>query len=198
MDIALIYLPTAVVLLAAVIVVYNIKLSCQRQILSASDQSLEREKYQENLRVQAEKQVLVVEERARIIAKDAEGLKSLLDVKREENLILTGQLEKIKAENNSLQEKLDNQKSQLEDIQKRFTAEFENLAGKILKRNSEEFTLANQKNIGEVLAPLKDKIQLFEQKVEDTYQKGLKDQSQLKAELLKLYDLNNRMSTEAE
>jgi DNA recombination protein RmuC len=49
-----------------------------------------------------------------------------------------------------------------------------------------------------VLTPLKEKILLFEKKVEDTYQKGLKDQTDLRAELKKLYELNNRMSTEAE
>jgi DNA recombination protein RmuC len=48
------------------------------------------------------------------------------------------------------------------------------------------------------LTPLKEKILLFEKKVEDTYQKGLKDQTDLRAELKKLYELNNRMSTEAE
>ncbi len=57
------------------------------------------------------------------------------------------------------------------------------LPHKILKKNSEEFTAANQKNMGEVLNPLKEKIHLFEKKVEDTYQKGLKDQTDLRAEL---------------
>ena len=97
----------------------------------------------------------------------------------------------------NFQEKLDNQKQEMENLQKKFTTEFENIASKILKRNSEEFTLANQKNIGEVLTPLKEKIHLFEKKVEDTYQKGLKDQTDLRAELKKLYDLNHRISEEA-
>ncbi|MCD4665129.1 MAG: DNA recombination protein RmuC, partial [Bacteroidales bacterium] len=81
--------------------------------------------------------------------------------------------------------------------QKRFTTEFENIATKILKQNSQEFALANQKNIGDILNPLKEKIQNFEKKVEDTYQKGIKDQTDLKAELKKLYELNFRISEEA-
>ncbi len=107
------------------------------------------------------------------------------------------QIAKAEAETANFQEKLDNQKQEIENLQKKFTTEFENIASKILKRNSEEFTLANQKNIGEVLAPLKEKIHLFEKKVEDTYQKGLKDQTDLRAELKKLYDLNHRISEEA-
>jgi len=51
--------------------------------------------------------------------------------------------------------------------------------------------------MGEVLNPLKEKIQLFEKKVDETYEKGLKDQTELRAELLKLYDLNHRISEEA-
>ncbi len=45
--------------------------------------------------------------------------------------------------------------------------------------------------------PLKEKLQLFEKKVDDTYQKGLKDQTDLRAELKKLHDLNSKISEEA-
>jgi DNA recombination protein RmuC len=48
-----------------------------------------------------------------------------------------------------------------------------------------------------LLSPLKEKIQVFEKKVEDTYEKGLKDQTDLKAELKKLHDLNLKISDEA-
>lgn len=198
MDSALFFVLPGVVLLVAVAVIYNIRLKCQHKILSISAQATEKEKHLEDLRVQAEKEALVAEERYRLTAADAVELKVHLEKVREEYNTLNGLLEKEKALNNSLQEKLDTQKASLGEMQKKFTTEFENLAGKILKRNSEEFTLANQKNIGEVLIPLKEKILLFERKVEDTYQKGLKDQTDLKAELKKLYDLNNRMSTEAE
>lgn len=198
MDSSMLLLLPVIVLLAAVAVIYNIRLKCQQKIVASSAQALEKEKHLENLRVQAEKQALVAEERYRLTAADTEDLKAHLAKLREDNSYLNGLLEKEKAWNRSLQEKLDTQKASLDEMQKKFTTEFENLAGKILKRNSEEFTLANQKNIGEVLTPLKEKILLFERKVEDTYQKGLKDQTDLKAELKKLYDLNNRMSTEAE
>jgi len=85
----------------------------------------------------------------------------------------------------------------MEELQKKFTLEFENVANKILKQNTVDFTQVNQKNIGEILNPLKEKILTFEQRVEDTYRKGLKDQTDLRAELKKLYDLNSRISEEA-
>ncbi len=110
---------------------------------------------------------------------------------------LNTQIARAETENKNLGENLEKQKAELETIQKKFTTEFENIANKILKQNSQEFTIVNQKNIGDILNPLKEKIQTFEKKVEDTYQKGIKDQTDLKAELKKLYDLNSKISEEA-
>jgi DNA recombination protein RmuC len=107
------------------------------------------------------------------------------------------QLAKAEAEFSSLREKLIVQKQEMEDLQKKFTTEFENIANKILDINSEKFTAVNQKNMNDVLNPLKEKIQLFEKKVDDTYKQSLKDQTDLKAELKKLYDLNSKISEEA-
>ena len=198
MNTILFFLLISLVLLCAIVVIYFLVLGHHRKISRITSNFLEKEKYLENSRIHAEKQSLVADERFILLKADAENQKTDLVKIREENLFLIGRLEKIKAENLNLQEKLNTQKAELEEIQKKFTTEFENIAGKILKKNSEEFTLSNQKNIGEVLIPLKEKILLFEKKVEDTYQKGLKDQTDLRAELKKLYDLNNRMSTEAE
>jgi len=107
------------------------------------------------------------------------------------------QLAKAEAEFENLREKLVTQKLEMEDLQKKFTTEFENIANKILDKNSEKFTATNQKNMGDVLNPLKEKIELFERKVEDTYKQGLKDQTDLRAELKKLFDLNSKISEEA-
>ncbi len=198
MDATLFFLIISLIFLSAVVIIFLVIQKSQKKTALLSGNFLEKEKQQENLRIQAEKQALVAEERYSLLKCDADGQKADLLKTREENLLLTGRLEKAKADYLNLQEKLQSQKAELEEIQKKFTTEFENIAGKILKKNSEEFTLANQKNIGEVLTPLKEKILLFEKKVEDTYQKGLKDQTDLRAELKKLYELNNRMSTEAE
>ncbi len=95
------------------------------------------------------------------------------------------------------QEKLDQQVQDMEKLQKRFQMEFENVANKILEVNSQKFTEKNQQNIHEILNPLNEKLKSFEKKVEDTYEKGLKDQTDMKAELKKLQELNQRISSEA-
>ncbi len=138
-----------------------------------------------------------LEERVANLHKDNINLSDKLKETESQNEQKLQNLARAEAEFSFLHEKLSSQKREMENMQKKFTTEFENVANKILEKNSEKFTAANQKNIGEVLNPLKEKIQLFEKKVEDTYRQGLKDQTDLRAELKKLYDLNSKISKEA-
>ncbi len=103
----------------------------------------------------------------------------------------------LKTMNDNLAEKLGNQKTEIENLQKRLTSEFENIATKILKERSDEFSISNHKNLSEILNPLKERIQSFEKKVEDTYDKELRDRISLREEVLKLTELNARVSEEA-
>lgn len=99
--------------------------------------------------------------------------------------------------NKSIQEKLDTQKKEIEDLQKRLTTEFENIASKILKERSDEFSVSNHKSLSQILSPLQEKIQTFEKKVEETYDKELRDRISLKEEVKKLTELNTKVSEEA-
>jgi DNA recombination protein RmuC len=144
-----------------------------------------------------DKEKSIFEEKFNSLQITSQKLTEELAGERKRNEYLNTQVARAETENKNLGENLEKQKAELETIQKKFTTEFENIANKILKQNSQEFTIVNQKNIGDILNPLKEKIQTFEKKVEDTYQKGIKDQTDLKAELKKLYDLNTRISEEA-
>ena len=127
--------------------------------------------------------------------------KSLLETKLDEERKKSGELSNkfIRAEENNknLSEKLEIQKSEIEELQKKFTTEFENIANKILKQNTIDFASSNQKNIGDLLNPLKEKIDVFEKKVQETYDKELRDNISLKEEVKKLFDLNQKISQEA-
>lgn len=103
----------------------------------------------------------------------------------------------LKADLFHLQEKLNNKVTEMESIQKRLTTEFENIATKILKERSEEFSTSNLKNIGDILNPLKERIQNFEKKVDETYDKELRDKISLREEVRKLTELNAKVSEEA-
>lgn len=148
-------------------------------------------------RTEYEKNKVQLEERITYLQDDKENLAARLQSAEGDNEQKSERLAKAEVEFANLREKLATQKQEMEELQKKFTTEFENIAHKILKQNSQEFTETNQKNISEILNPLREKIQLFEKKVEDTYEKGLKDQTDLKAELKKLHDLNLKISDEA-
>lgn len=157
----------------------------------ASEQQFVQEKFE------LEKVKSLLEDRNQMLQKEREGLLLQVQQLRSENGIQSQQLARAEADFSNLQEKLESQKSEMEKLQQKFTTEFENIASKILKQNTEEFSVSNQKSMTELMLPLKEKIQGFEKKVEDTYEKGLKDQTDLKAELKKLHDLNLKISDEA-
>lgn len=141
----------------------------------------------------------IIQSEERLKTLDIENAKQASQIteitKQREQLLRQATL--AEAENNMLLDKLQTQKRDIDELQKKFTTEFENIANKILDKNTEKFTAVNQKNMSDVLNPLKEKILLFEKKVDDTYKQGLKDQTDLRAELKKLYDLNSKISEEA-
>lgn len=144
-------------------------------------------------------------EKQKTVTAEILGLKTdeILQLKTElaQNLVLanTRALENatLLSVNKNLTEKLEAQKSDIELLQKRLTTEFENIAHKILKERTDDFAVVNHKNITEILNPLKEKIQLFEQKIDDTYDKELRDKLSLREEVRKLTELNARVSEEA-
>ncbi len=95
------------------------------------------------------------------------------------------------------QEKLSNKDKEFAEQRNQLTVEFKNLANDILEEKTKKFTEQNSTRLSEILSPFNEKIQGFERKVEDTYQKSLKDQTDLQAELKKLQDLNVKISQEA-
>jgi len=98
----------------------------------------------------------------------------------------------------NLNEKLLTQKIEIAEMQQKLTSEFKVLANEILKQHATEFTQSNQKNIGEILNPLKEKIKDFEEKVQKAYEQEGRDKTSLKTEILHLLELNKRLSEDAE
>ena len=94
----------------------------------------------------------------------------------------------------NLQLKLDEHKKEVENLQKKFTNDFEVLANKILEEKSTKFTNQNRENIKNILEPLEKKIQTFEKKVSDSDEKRAGFQSALKTQLDSLKELNAQMS----
>ena len=130
-------------------------------------------------------------------SKEIEKNSQLLDDERSINLLNQKKSSTLEAENKNLAEKINAQKEEYEVLHQKLNKEFEFIASKILKENSRDITDIHNKNITDILAPLKEKITSFEKKVEEAYDKELRDKIDLKAELKSLHELNKRISDEA-
>ncbi|MDT8411014.1 MAG: DNA recombination protein RmuC [Vicingaceae bacterium] len=98
----------------------------------------------------------------------------------------------------NIETKLKEQKDEIAQLQEKFTTEFSLIANKLLKQNATDFAQANEKRLSEILNPLKENIQQFEKKVDDTYEKDFKDRTKLIEQIQSLEKLNQQMSEEAQ
>lgn len=103
----------------------------------------------------------------------------------------------VEANNVNIKEQLMVQKSEVEELQKKLTVEFENIANKILKERAAELSATSEKNIGAILNPLGDKIADFKKQVEDAFNAEMRDKVSLKEQLKTLTEQNTRISDEA-
>jgi len=117
---------------------------------------------------------------------------------RESILKLNSDLSERDTQNKNLEEKLENQKAELEKLQKKFSLEFENLANKIFDEKSNKFTKQNKDNLETLLKPFGEKITDFRKKVEEVHSVDLKASGELKEGLRHLYALNQQMTKEAQ
>lgn len=134
-------------------------------------------------------------ENAGQVFKEQKEKEERLTLQNNELISLSAQLE---TQNKNLEEKLNEQKSEISKLQEKFTLEFQNIANKLLKENSVEFAQSNQKRLDEILTPLKEKIQLFEKKVDDKYENELKERTSLIEQIKSLSDLNQQMREDAQ
>ena len=96
-----------------------------------------------------------------------------------------------------LDEKLHENKTEVEKLQEKFTKDFEILANKILEDKSSKFTETNKENLKNILDPLHEKIQTFEKKVEDTNDQNIRRAAAFKQQLEELNRNNLKISQEA-
>lgn len=118
------------------------------------------------------------------------------EIIRTEKDSLAIQLSKKEVDFENLWERHKEQKNEVEQLQEKFTKEFENLANKILEEKSTKFTAQNNENMKNILLPLQDKIIGFEKKVEDTHKESIDYHAALRQQIIGLSEMNAQMSKE--
>ncbi len=102
--------------------------------------------------------------------------------------------------NAELREQQESHQQRLSDLQgsrDELRAQFAELAGKIFDEREQRFAETSQQQLGQLLDPLKERIQSFEKRVEESYQAEARERFSLAKELERLQQLNLRLSDEA-
>tara|TARA_R110002049_G_scaffold97993_3_gene238615 strand:+ start:502 stop:1848 length:1347 start_codon:yes stop_codon:yes gene_type:complete len=143
-----------------------------------------------------EERVLLLQESKEIVENNyIEFQKELKNNQQEKENLLTINIRQ-ESEIDNLQQKLAENKGEVEKLNEKFSKEFENLANKILDEKSSKFTEQNKENIKNILSPLQEKIKGFEDKVEKTHKESIDYHAALRQQILGLKELNMQMSKE--
>ena len=121
------------------------------------------------------------------------------ELQRQNSLLLVAERELAfrKADLRHMQEKLDTWEQQMTSLKEQSKLEFENLANRILEEKSKKFSHENQKQLTDLLNPLRERIREFGQDIEKRFAEEAKDVVSLKKEIEHLRDLNKQVSTDA-
>ncbi|GHA59584.1 DNA recombination protein RmuC [Pontibacter akesuensis] len=139
----------------------------------------------------------VLEAQARQQTADVEQLKALLREAQTETMELTNALTKTETDYEHLKARLQEQGRELERLREKFLQQFQSISNQVLMNNAEHFNKSSSENLERILNPLKERIKEFEAKVDQTYEKNLKDSISLKEQITQLASLNQQMSQDA-
>lgn len=178
----------AIILLIVVLSVLIIK----RKAINPAEITQLREEHT-NLRIELGK----AEERTAYLIEERDKLMSELQRERLELAEVNRLYENNHTYYKIQQEKIAEQKSEIEKLQEKFSKDFELVAARILDEKTKKFTEINRSNMDILLNPLKENIKAFEDKVEKVYKSESDERNILKGEISKLVELNRQISEEA-
>ena len=128
-------------------------------------------------------------------------LNSVLEEKSkvdDEVIRLSSELSRWTERHRQMELRLKEEKVELGELQDKFKNDFKVLAQEILEKTGNTFKEQNKEQIGTILAPFKEKLENFEKKVEETYEKGKSETISLKSEVKILSEQSAKLSKDAE
>ncbi|HHL51965.1 MAG TPA: DNA recombination protein RmuC, partial [Flammeovirgaceae bacterium] len=134
----------------------------------------------------------------------AEPLNRQIEELQEDNRELSEELDKARQQELTLVQEVATLRQALQDMkerqaenEKKLVLQFENLANRILENKSKTFTEQNEKNIHNLLQPLRERIERFAEKVEKSNKDHVAWNAALKQQIEELAKLNQRIDEEA-
>ena len=142
-------------------------------------------------------EIKIKDDRLNMLNENLQEFKNVLNNKENELKNLHGNLVAKETDLKHITERLAENKKEVEGLQAKFKIEFENLANKILEEKTGKFTEQNKKNLDEILNPLKDRIQQFEKKVDETHKKDIEDRASIQERIKNLIETSQQISEDA-
>jgi DNA recombination protein RmuC len=109
--------------------------------------------------------------------------------------------EKLSLKNDSMQAQVQDllqKNAKLEQLEEKFALQFENLANKIFDEKNDRFKKESQESIASLLNPLRERMQEFQKKVDDSFGAQVKEQISLKKEIENIISVNEKMTQQTE
>ena len=105
---------------------------------------------------------------------------------------------KLLTEHRLSKEKEQEYKKQIEDVQKSFRVEFENVTNRIFSSYTDQFSKSSKESIQSILSPLSSEIQKFEKRVEESFSSEVKERYALKREIENIVETSKNIGNKAE
>ena len=139
-----------------------------------------------------------------LLKAEKERTELLTEQYRKETERLRGQLDELsgkwaeagralatsQAERRNLEERLENQKEEVEKLRKQLNTEFENMANRIFQQKTEAFSRLSSETLSNLLKPFGENLKEFKHQVEEVYDKESKQRFSLEDRIKELMQLN--------
>ncbi|MCK5517994.1 MAG: DNA recombination protein RmuC [Alphaproteobacteria bacterium] len=115
--------------------------------------------------------------------------------------LLTRQLKKLEQRSEEMNKQVQDllqKNARLEQLEEKFALQFENLANRIFDEKTNKFKKESQESLGQLLNPLRERLQEFQKKVDDSFGAQVKEQISLKKEIENIISVNKKMSLQTE
>ncbi len=89
-------------------------------------------------------------------------------------------------------------KSRFADMEEKFSLQFENLANRIFDEKTDRFKKESREDLGNLLNPLRERLQEFQKKIDDSFGDQMKEQISLKEQIKHIVTVNEKMTQQTE
>ncbi|MFN0201394.1 MAG: DNA recombination protein RmuC [Bacteroidia bacterium] len=128
---------------------------------------------------------------------DIQKLNGDLQALHQKNLQLLTEKTRITTEMEGFRKMMNEKAQETNQLQQQFRTDFENLANQILEKNTIKLASSQETSLTNLLNPLKERLQHFEKRVEESYGEEARERFHLKKELESLLKLNQQLGEEA-